>query len=72
MFGRCPNYIIVIVVRKKNLVKNPNEIDQPKILESKWLSPNRFVQNDTLVKLDMGQKKPYGGFLLPKFPIKKL
>jgi hypothetical protein len=39
--------------------------------QSKLLDPKQLVQNGTFVKLDMGTKKPYGAFVLPKFLVKK-
>jgi hypothetical protein len=51
---------------KKNSIKRPI-----KKAKSKWLGPHRFVQNDILVKLDMGAKSPQGGSFGPKFLVKK-
>ncbi len=51
---------------KKTWLENP--IKKP---QSKWSSPNQLVQNDTLVKLEVGAKKTIWGFFLPKFLVKK-
>jgi hypothetical protein len=40
--------------------------------QSKWLGPKLLVQNGILVMLDTGAKKPYGGFFLLKFQVKKV
>jgi hypothetical protein len=55
----------------KNLIRKTQSKRPTKKTQTKSSSPNRLVQNDTLVKLDMGAKKPYGGFFLPKFLVKK-
>jgi hypothetical protein len=47
---------------KKNLIKKTQLKRLTKKTLSKGLSPNQLVQNGTLVKLDMGAKKPYGDF----------
>jgi hypothetical protein len=52
---------------KKNQSKRPTKKTQ-----SKWSGPNRLVLNGTLVKLDMGAKRPYGGVFVPKFLVKKV
>jgi hypothetical protein len=48
--------------------KKPTKKITKNTLESKWLGPKRLVQNDTLVKLDMGHL----GYLLINFPNKKI
>jgi hypothetical protein len=44
------------------LVKKPSQKDQPK-RPSQNGCPNRLIQNGILVKLDMGARKPFEGFL---------
>jgi len=46
----------------QNLVKKTQSKRPTKKTQSKWLGPNQFIQNGILVELDMGAKKPYGGF----------
>jgi hypothetical protein len=54
------------------LVKKTQPKRPTKKTQSKWSGPNQLVQNGTLVKLDMGAKKPLRGIFLPKFFIKKI
>jgi hypothetical protein len=56
-----------MVIQSKNLVKKPTK----KTL-LKQSCRNQLVQNGTLVKLDMGAKKPYGGFLMKNFGKKNM
>jgi len=55
----------------KNVVMaSRNYMEPNKITLTLWV--DQVFQNDTLVKLDMEAKKSHGGFVLLKFPVKKV